>query len=320
MTNQAVHHTAGPKVEGILRDELLREDSGASVVVPILRHLVSGQNNSLFSDEILARVRGMLGSLCSALLDELAQAATSAAGDRGDEEDAAALQASLMANSALMTHLHAIALEWQLTERFQHQLAIDPIVSPLVQTLISTEDADLRDIAMRFLGAQARWCQLQRRMDYPLEELSEEHLRTALAAMAALAQTHSLPPERVVVAETRIRDRYDEGATRLGLAARLILGLDAGVKAIHSLGEAGPALFLSALAYSSGQRRDALVSATHENQLARFALSLRAMGLYGTDLEREFQTFHPELLLPAGFEDISSETAKAMLHAGAREV
>ena len=316
MINQAVHCTASHAVEGVLRDELSRGDVSAHTVLPVLRHLVSGQSNSVFSDEILARVRGMLEDLAVSLLGELAKASTSGTDGPVLADDISTLRASLMDNALLLGHLHALALEWQLTERLQERLSIDPVVTPLLQKLIASPDGDLQDLAMRLLAAQARWCQAQRRMRLPLSELPAELLHIALMTLKAHAGATGLPLERVVVAETRIRDRYDEGAGRLGLAAQLILGLGGSADTALSVSSAGLCLFLSALAHFSSQERDAMVAATHENQLARLALSLRAAGLRPRAVEEEFQAFHPDILLPDGFETVTPDGAAAMLFSG----
>lgn len=313
MINQAVHCTASHAVEVVLREELSRGDANAHSVLPVLRHLVSGQSNSVFSDEILARVRGMLDDLATAMLVELANATTSGVPVPVSAEDITALRASLMDNALLLGHLHGLALEWQLTDRFHGRLSIDPVVSPLLQKLIASPHGEQQELAMRLLAAQARWCQSQRRMKLPLTELPAELLHIALMTLKAHAGAHGLALEWVLVAETRIRDRYDEGASRLGLAAQLILALGGGGEASLSVSRAGLCLFISALAHFSGQERDAMVVATHENHLARFALSLRAAGLRTRELEEEFQAFHPDVLLPEGFETIGPDDAAAML-------
>ena len=51
----------------------------AGAVAPILRHFLANETNSLLSDEILARVRGMIADVAGQLLDQLAKASGKAA-------------------------------------------------------------------------------------------------------------------------------------------------------------------------------------------------------------------------------------------------
>ena len=47
-------------VESMLRAELAQGDAMLSTAAPILRHLLVNDDLALFSDEVVARVRGML--------------------------------------------------------------------------------------------------------------------------------------------------------------------------------------------------------------------------------------------------------------------
>ena len=58
-------------VESALREELAREDAVAGTIAPILGHLLASETNSLFSEEIVARVRGMLTNVAEQLLGPL---------------------------------------------------------------------------------------------------------------------------------------------------------------------------------------------------------------------------------------------------------
>lgn len=321
MIDQAVHPANGEGVEAVLRDELARGDAMAGTVLPILRHLIAAEDSSVFSDEILARIRGMLADLAGELLDALVGAGAGA-GAAGTERRAYAsgeievLTRAFLDNPAMLAHLHALALEWQLTERLQGRLALDPVVSPLLQALVSSHDGATQGLAMTFLAAQARWCQAQRRMKLPLRELPADLLHAALMTMRALAGGDPAMAERALIVESEIRRSCDEGASRLGLAARLVMSLGNGAQVALSVSHGGVALFLTALALGSGQDRDAVVLSTHEAQLARLALALRSAGLKPAAVEEQFLAIHPEITLPEGFERLGADLAAAILTSG----
>lgn len=316
MNDHSVPAADGENVESIMRDELARGDAMAESVLPILRHLISAEDSSVFSDEILARVRGMLADLAAGLLDALTQATGEVEKGRYRPEDLSVLTEAFIDNPQLLTHVHALALEWQLTERLQGRLALDPVVSPLLQAMIASSDASTQSLAMSFLAAQARWCQAQRRMRLPLEQLPGDLFHAALMTVRTLASCNGDMAERAVVAEAQLRQGYDEGANRIGLAARLMHNLGGGAQAALSVSHAGIALFLTALGLGSGQSRDAVVLSTHEAQLARLALALRSAGLKPAAIEQQFITLHPDVVLPEGFERIGPDSAAAMLNEG----
>lgn len=312
MIDKTVHPASGENVEAVLRDELARGDAMAETVLPILRHLVAAEDSSVFSDEILARVRGMLADLAGGLLGALnegGQQAQSAA-------EAEHLASALMDNPALLSHVHALALEWHLTERMQARLAIDPVVSPLLQRLIASSDPAVQGLAMTFLAAQARWCQAQRRMMLPLRELPSDLFHAALLTLRALSIPTPEMADRAAQAEAALRQSYDEGASRLGLASRLIMGLGVEAQAALSLAGGGVALFLTTLSLGSGQLRDAAVLSTHKAQVARLALALRAAGLEASAVEEQFLALHPDVTLPPGFDRIGPDFAAALLSSG----
>lgn len=313
MIDRAVHPATGENVEAVLRDELARGDAMAETVLPVLRHLVAAEDGSVFSDEILARVRGMLASLSQELTGALF--GPDNAGRQGADH-ADHLTRAFIDNPGLLSHLHALALEWQLTERLQGRLALDPVVSPLLQVLISSPDPDAQGLAMRYLAAQSRWCQAQRRMKLPVRELPGDLLHGALLTLRAVMRDTPELADRLAEAEAGIRQGYDEGTSRLGLASRLITGLGAEAQAALSIGHAGVSLFLTTLALGSGQRRDVVVLATHEAQVARFALALRAAGLKPSGVEEQFLALHPQVTLPPCFDRLSPDHAAAILASG----
>ncbi|MBB4857086.1 hypothetical protein HNO88_000383 [Novosphingobium chloroacetimidivorans] len=294
MFETAVRIENGESVEENLRAKLARGDALAGTVQPILRHLLGSDHAAIFGDEILARVRGMAAHLAEQLLGG------SSAG-RGE-----ALARTLLDDPAVLAHLHALAVEWQLTERLEESAAIDPVVPPLLQALLASPDAGTKEAGMKVLAAQARWCQAQRRMQLPIAELPGELLQIAL--LAARTVTPDGAP-----GEARIRAGYDEGASRLGLAARLVTSLGSAAVALLDLDHAGLGLFLTALAYGSKQPRDALSLCLHEGQATRLALSLRAAGLGAAATEQQLFRLHPNMAAPDGLARVSCEQAAALL-------
>lgn len=307
MIDGAASRSDAPSVETVMHQELARSDAMAETVIPILRHLLGNDSNSLFSDDILARVRSMCDDIAQQLLDELAIA-------ENREEDAARIASALRENTAFLAHLHALALEWQLTERMEARYSLDPVLSPLMQALVASRDDATQALAMKTLAAQARYCQAQRRMSLTLGELPGDHLHFALLCLQGVLGDR--PETGLAEAEPAIRARFDESRSRLGLMTRLITGLGSGGIAALSLTHGGVALFLTALAIGSGQDRDAAALATHDGQVARLALSLRAAGLKPAAVAEQFVSLHPDLTLPEGFDRLGADRAAAILASG----
>lgn len=279
--------------EAILRDELARETRALGSVVPVLRHLLASEGQRLVSDAVLARVRGMLSDLAAQLV---------AAGHPGPQE---ALAETLAGDPGLLGFCHALAAESHLAERLHQQRGIDPVLSPLLQELIASDTPAIAELAMNALAAQSRFIQSQRRMQLPLSELPAE-------LFDAVLKTGREGPGLVAV-----RQAYDEGASRLGLLARLVAAMRRGAVAALALDHAGPALFPSALAALAGQTRAHAVLACHEGQGMRLALTLRAAGLAPDAIERQFLTLDPAAALPRDLVALSPERARLLLGAGA---
>lgn len=310
MTEFSAQAISVEAVGAVLRDELAHGDALIGTISPILRHLLANDEHSVFGDEIIARVRGMMSDVARQLLDQLAIAAGT-----GEDRDylpahIAALVDGLVGHAGFLSHVHALALEWQLTERLQARLALDPVLSPLLQALVSSPDPNVASSAMALLASQARFVQNQRRMQLPIAELPGDLVHAAVLAMRGHAGKDEAA---AAAAEQAIRASYDEGRSRLGLIARLITGMGGGATAALSITHAGTAMFISALALGSGQDRDMAVLATNEGQLARLALALRAAGLKQQAIEEQFVSLHPEVALPPGFEQLGSDHAAALL-------
>ncbi len=301
------------EVEGVLRQELAHGDAVLGTVAPILRYLLTSDDNSVFSDEILARVRGMTGSLVAELLDALVLAGGESERRDHPAEEREVLAAAFLANPAMLGHLHALSLEWQLTERLHARLGLDPVLSPLLQSFVAASDAETAALGMKLVAAQARFSQSQRRMSHSLEELPGDLFHAALLAMRTHAGADPEADQCAAAAEQALRRRYDEANSRLGLVSRLVSGLGGNVASALSVAHAGPAMFLTALALAAGQDRDIAVLSTAESQLARLALSMRAAGMKPALIEEQFLALHPDISLPDQFAQLGADSAAAIL-------
>lgn len=296
-------------VDDALRDQLAQGDAFLGSAAAILQHLVSGEHSGAFADEIVARVRGGLSDLAAQLLAAVAATPDPAAPDPETFDE---LCEGLLHVPDLLRHLHALALEWQLTERLQARLALDPALPPLVQALLASVDAATAELAMHLLAAQARFAQTQRRMQFPLHELPADLLHGALVALRAVAGDGG----RVGEAESALRMGYDESRTRIALAARLVTGMGSGAVAALAVPHAGITLFVTALANASGQDRDIVLLSLGGASTARLALALKAAGLKHEAIEAQVQLLFPDA--PAGFEwDRFGSDRAAQLLAGA---
>ena len=304
---------AGRSVEIVLCDELAHGDALIGTIAPILRHRLANDEHSVFSDEIIARVRGMMADVARQILTELALASGNPDNRDHTPDQIAALVERLVGHNGFLAHVHALALEWQLTERMQARLALDPVLAPLLQALIASSDPAVASGAMALLASQARFATSQRRMQLPLSELPGDLLYVALIALRGYADGAPEAQAAMTQAEQAIRGRFDESRSRLGLISRIVTGMGGGATAALAITHAGVAMFLSALALASGQDRDMAVLATNEGQLARLALALRASGLKPQAIEEQFVSLHPEVALPAGFEQLGSDQAAALL-------
>ncbi len=313
MNDSAAPVVTGETVEAVMRVELAHGDALVGTIAPILRHLLANDEHSVFSDEIIARVRGMLSDLAVQLLDAQAEAAGVPEARDHAQDLVEALVGGFVGHAGFLAHVHALALEWQLTERLQARLAVDPVLSPLLQALIASSDAPTAATAVALLASQARFAQAQRRMQLPICELPGDLVHAALLTLRGFAAEDEVSQAAAAGAEAAIRARYDESRNRLGLMTRLVAGMGGGASAALSVTHAGAGLFLTALGLASGQDRDMAILATNEGQLARLALALRASGLKHAAIEEQFAALHPDVSLPEGFEQLGSDRAAALL-------
>src|SRR5690606_36352563 len=300
-------------VEQVLRDELAHGDAMLATARPILRHLLVNDDNGLFSDEMIARIRGMMLDVAAQLLfaeAEAREAPDCAAFVGARQDDLAQL---LFEDAAFLAHAHAVALEAQLAERLQARSGVDSALSPLVQAQVAGKDAGMAALAMSVLAAQARFQQHCRRMELPLRELPGDLFHRALVLLRSKADADDEPAAEI--AERQLRDGYQEGAGRLGLIAQLVMGM--GTKAARALAIAhvGLSVFATALSLACGQDRSLVMLSFAEQQHARLALSLRAAGLAQPAVIEQFLFLHPDVSLPEGFDMLAADRAAAMLAA-----
>lgn len=304
----------GPSVDSVemlLRDELAQGDAMLSTATPILRHLLVNEEHGLFSDEIVARARGMLIDVARQMLHAQAEAAQ--IDDRAAflTEREEALAEVLVVEPGVLRHVHALTLEAQLTLRLQARGNIDPVLSPLLQELVAASDDVTTGVAMAALAAQVRFIQHYRRVSLPIGELPAELFHKAVLLFRLRDDSES-----AAAAEHALRQAYDESRSRFGLVARLVMRMGELAPRALDVGQAGVGIFTTALAVAAGQERDLTVLSFSERQYARLALALCAAGLKQSAVEEQFVHLHPDIALQ-GFEVLSGERAALLLAASA---
>ncbi|QPD00085.1 hypothetical protein [Qipengyuania soli] len=298
-----------------LRDELAQGNAMLARVAPILSHLLATPDHSLFSDELVARIRGMCHDMAWQILRAQAEATGEKGRDAFADRHGEDLAEHFFASPAILSHCHALALEWQLSERMEQQYGIDPVLSPLLQELIASPESSQASAAMAALATQARFAQAQRRMELPLAELPGDLFHALLLAWRTFnGQRRS---DAMIRAEAKLRNGYDESTNRLALLARLVSGMADDATAALDVTGAGVALFLTALGARSGQSRGMAVLSTNEKQVLRLALGLRAAGLSREQLEVEVMRLHPQADPQRAIGEITaSEAAQLLAEAG----
>jgi len=296
-------------VETLLREELAEGDVMLSTATPILRHLLVNDDQALFSDEVVARTRGMLTDLARQWLHAEADAARVA--DRtafiAEREDR--LADALANEPALLGHIHALTIEAKLALQLQSRNNIDPVLCPLLQELVASRDDVIAGIAMAVLAAEARFIQHHRRMLLPLGDLPGDLFHAALLALHAGSEEE----EAAATADRNLRAAFDESHGRLGLISRLVMRMGKTAPRALSVDHAGVGVFATALALASGQERDLTVLSFSERQYARLSLAMRAAGIKQQVVEEQFLYLHPEIALPEGFDKLTADRASALL-------
>jgi hypothetical protein len=304
-------------VESLLRDELAQGDAMLSTATPILRHLLVNEDQSLFSDEVIARVRGTLTDVARQLLHAQADAARIADREPFVAEREDGLAERLANEPALLTHVHALTTEAKLALQLQARSNIDPVLCPLLQELVASRDDVTAGSAMAVLSAQARFIQHHRRMALPLGELPGDLFHSALVA---LRETDGERNDAAAVAERNLREGFRESHGRLGLISRLVMRMSKTAPRALNVDHAGLAIFGTALAMASAQPRDLAMLAFSDRQFARLALAMRAAGLKQAVIEEQFLYLHPDVSLPEGFDKLTADRAARLLASSAPPV
>jgi hypothetical protein len=302
--------TSVEAVETLLREELAQGDAMLSTATPILRHLLANDDQALFSDEVVARVRGMVSDIARQLLHAQAEAAAVVDHTAFLAEREERLAALLIEEPSLLAHVHALTIEAKLALQLQLRSNIDPVLSPLLQDLVASKDDFAAGSAMAVIAAQARFIQQHRRTALPVGELPGELFHRALLAFRSQAGESD---HAAAAAENALRGCYDEAHSRLGLISRLVMRLGKTAPSALDLDNSGLAVFTTALAMSSNQERSLTVLSFSDRQFARLSLALRAAGLREDALEEQLLFLHPGIGLPEGFENLSADRASLLL-------
>lgn len=306
MTEGFTRASSPVAAEDALRQDLARGDAVIESVAPVLRHLLSSEDHSVFRDEFVAATRGMLTDLTRQLLEGL-----SVEGNPTDQnaELSAALVERFVDEPELLGHVHALALEAQLALRLEARLGLDPVVSPLLQALLASSDEHVSALAMGLVAAQARFVQNQRRMQLPLGELPGDLLHRVLIAFRDVVSGQ----DTAEGCEAAVRAAFDESRSRLGFLSRLVTGMGGGATAGLSLGHAGAAIFLTALSQASGEEREKVALIVSQEQLTRLALALRAAGIKPDGIVQQLEILQPDARLQAYLEHLGTDQAATLL-------
>lgn len=296
--------------EAALRDDLASAERAMGGTAPILRQLLRRDAEALFSHEVVARVRGLFADLSRQLVGALAEAAGHVNVQAWARRAHAELAEVLADSAALLAHLHALAVEWQVAERLARQRIVDPALSPLLQARIAETDSAA---AAALLAAQTRFAHQVRRMQVPLAELPGDLLHIAVMTMRAYVGDEAGADGYALIAERTLRSRVDERAGRLALLGRMLDALGGEAARALALEDAGVGLFASALARGTGLPREASVILLTPSQRPRLALALRACGLPVPAIAAQFALLHPDSAAPRGLEEITPARAAALL-------
>jgi len=281
--------------------------------VPILRHLLHSDDKSIFSDEIVSRVRGMFVDVARQLVIALAEAAGHSEPEGWAHEAAEELAHVLAENGGFLEHFHTLALEWKWTVRLERHRGVDQVLSPLVQARMADPDGLTSASAMNLLAAQARFCQHQRRMQMPLAELPGDLIHIALVTLRAHVGMDSSADAYAQIAERTVRARIDETRARLAQMGRVLDAMGDMATTALDIDKAGVGAVLHRARAGAGLSREAAIMVTVDSQLPRFVLALRACGLAPPAVALTALAFHPHANLPHGYAEITPAEAAALL-------
>ena len=315
MSEGVLNTTDGRETEALMRGELALGDQALAGVTPVLSHLLTSAGHGLVNEDIVARIRGMLGDLA----DQLLRAEVAALGKHGhpvpSEERADRLAGRLAENGIVLGYCYSVAIEALVTEDLEQRTGIDQVLSPLMQELIASDDAATADLAMAAMAAQARFVQTQRRMSLPLTEVPADLFHELVKLWSNFAR--DIDPATRSQIEAMLRANHDETSSRHGLLTRLVSRLNSGALVALAVEHGGFALFATGLASMARQPRELAVLSCHPRQQARLALTLRAAGMKPAEIAQQLLVIQPDSALPEGFAEIGSDQAREMLDSSA---
>lgn len=303
MTFAPPHALPAAPDEARLQAELALGGRDLGAIGPVLRHLVARPDSSLFGEEIVARTRGMVELLALRLLRM--------AGQRAVDTHLPGLVGRLCDHERLLVHVHALALEGQVTAALGSR-GIDSTLPPLLQARMAGGAAESAALAMAVLAAQTRFVRSQQRMELDFAELPGDLLHDVLRIVADTTRAEGVAAVRAV------QTGYDERKSRLALLAQVGLGLgDAFLAGLDPV-QAGFALFATALSLVTGEDRDRVVVATARGHEARLGLMLAMAGLAPAAREATLLCLHPDAAPAGGWLVIDGHRAAELLHAEGR--
>ncbi|WP_271077753.1 hypothetical protein [Aurantiacibacter sp. MUD61] len=310
MSEQNSSGSSASAVEKTLQRELAHGDVIIATAPPILRHLLANVDHALFSDEVIATIRGMMLHLAQQMLANLVDVRGINNRTEFIEENLDEIALALLDETDFLSHAHAITIEAKLASNLSRRSGIDAVLSPLLQELAASTDEAVAAGAMHALAAQARFMQQQGRMELPIYELPHDLFERAMQIFREHTAEHG---ESAASAEKAMCDAYDPDQRRVAQFIRLISAMQHRANRALAVDHAGLSIFVTAVSMAADRKRDTVIMSLGENQCARLALSLRAAGLSQSAVEEQFLYLHPEITLPDGFDTIRADRAAAML-------
>lgn len=251
-----------PEIAAALRDADHRLASVGSAAA----HRVVHGASPLLEDEVVVRLGALLG--------DLAAQALGFAGLGHDPALVRRLTAMLADERTILIHCHALAIEWRLTSALSAQGRIDAVLPPIVQAAMAPDggNAEAAAIAPRLIAALTRVNEALRHMALPWGELPGDLQHRVIALRNALLVENGI--EDIAPMPSAGHDD-----ARIPLMQRLLGAMGHRAHEALRLDRAGVALFLTALALSTGAPRELVSLAIAEDDPVRLALLLRAAGL-----------------------------------------
>ncbi len=252
--------------------ELSRQDAILGRAAPVMSHLLTSGEQTILSDEIVARTRGMLVGLAQQVLGR--EDAYLKPEDLARYRDL--FVAQLCESRSIVEYCHALAAEWQVIKSLQSDHSLDPVLPPLFQQIIASSDSTLAGVGMQLLTAQSRFVRQQQRMAVSLDDLPPSLLDRLLKLGRNVDTGQNV--EAYARLERAIREKYDESLSRPALLLRALRMMPDSLRdAAFAPLDSGLSLFLTNLAVTSGQDREAMtLSLANRHEAAYRTVSSRS--------------------------------------------